>query len=136
MEIKLKIKTKIEREEGPTQNQIWGILKYLSAEIFIEMQRSIGVGRHVNVGSNDTCQWRLRSKIGVWQMPLFKFLRHRDLKENFKSTGRRDLNIKYANFDQLKYWECHAYEYSYYEYLQCDNICESGEHILTVGQNW
>jgi len=56
MEIKLKIKTKIEREEGPTRNQILGILKYLSAEIFTEMQRLIGVGRHVNVGSNDTCQ--------------------------------------------------------------------------------
>jgi len=41
-------------------------------------------------------------------MPLFKFLRHGDLKENFKSTGQRDLNIKYTNFDQLKYWECHA----------------------------
>jgi len=50
-------------------------------------------------GSNDVCQWYLRSKIGVWQMPLFKFLRHGDLKENFKSTGRRDLNIKYTNFD-------------------------------------
>ena len=32
-------------------------------------------------------------------MPLFKFLRHGDLKENFRSTGRRDLNIKYTNFD-------------------------------------
>jgi len=32
-------------------------------------------------------------------MPLFKFLRHGDLKENFKSTGRRDLNNKYTNFD-------------------------------------
>jgi len=53
-------------------------------------------------------------------MPLFKFLRHGDLKENFKSTGRRDLNIKYTNFDQLKYWECHAYEYSHYECVQCN----------------
>ena len=32
-------------------------------------------------------------------MPLFKFLRHGDLKEHFKSTGQRDLNIKYTNFD-------------------------------------
>jgi len=31
---------------------------------------------------------------------------------NFKSTGRRDLNIKYANFDQLKCWECNAYQYN------------------------
>ena len=44
-------------------------------------------------------------------MPLFKFLRHGDLKDKFKSTSRRDLNIKYTNFDYLKYWECHAYEH-------------------------
>ena len=69
-------------------------------------------------------------------MPLFKFLRHGNLKESFKSTGRRDLNIKYTNFDQLKYWECHAYEYSQYECMQCNYICENGEHILTVEQNW
>jgi len=53
------------------------------------------------------------SKFGVWQMPLFKCLRHGDLKENFKSTGRRDLNIKHTNFDQLKWWEYHAYEYNH-----------------------
>jgi len=36
-------------------------------------------------------------------MPLFKFLCHDDLKINFfKSTGRRDLNIKYTNFDRSK----------------------------------
>jgi len=46
-------------------------------------------------------------------MPLFKCLRHGDLKENFKSMGRRDLNIKYTNFDQLKYWEKHVYEYNH-----------------------
>jgi len=88
----------------------------------------------MNVGSNDTCQWHLRSKIGVWQMPLFKFLRHGDLKVNFKSTGRRDLNIKYTNFDWVKYWECHSYEYSHYECVQCNYICENGEHILTGEQ--
>jgi len=32
-------------------------------------------------------------------MLVFKFLRHGDLKENFKLSGRRDLNIKYTNFD-------------------------------------
>jgi len=32
-------------------------------------------------------------------MPLFKFVCHGDLKEHFKSTGQRDLNIKYTNFD-------------------------------------
>jgi len=46
------------------------------------------------------------SKFGVWQMPLFKFLRHGDLKDEiFESTGRRDLNIKYTKFDQSKWWE-------------------------------
>jgi len=55
MEIKIKIKTKINREEGPTRNQIWGILKYLSTEFFTENQRLIGVRRRMNVGSNDTC---------------------------------------------------------------------------------
>jgi len=97
MEIKYKIKNKERR--GPDSEPKWGILKYLSAEIFTENQRSIRVRRRINVTSNDTCQWRLRSKIGVWQMPLFKFLCHGDLKENLKSTGRRDLNIKYTNFD-------------------------------------
>jgi len=29
-------KIKIKREEGPTRNQKWGILKYLSAEFFTE----------------------------------------------------------------------------------------------------
>ena len=69
-------------------------------------------------------------------MPLFKFRRHGDLKENFKSTGRGGLNIKYTNFDQLKYWECHAYEYGQYECLQCTFICKNSEHILTGEQNW
>ena len=37
MEIKIKLKEKNKlREEAPTQNQTWGILKYLSAEIFTE----------------------------------------------------------------------------------------------------
>jgi len=36
-------------------------------------------------------------------MPLFKFLRHVDLKDEiFESTGQRDLNIEYTNFDQLE----------------------------------
>ena len=97
MEIKYKIKKKERR--GPDSEPKWGILKYLSAEIFTENPRSIRDRRRMNVGPNDTCQWHVRSKIGVWQMPLFKFLRHGDLKENFESAGRRDLNIKYTNFD-------------------------------------
>ena len=61
---------KIKREEGPTRNQTWGILKYLSAEFFTENQRLIGVRRRMNVGSNDTCRRHLRSKIGVWHLAL------------------------------------------------------------------
>jgi len=38
--MKTKIKLKL-REEGPTRNQKWGILKYLSAEIFSENQRPV-----------------------------------------------------------------------------------------------
>jgi len=41
---KLKIKknkNKIKREEGPTQNKKWGILKYLSAEISFEKSEII-----------------------------------------------------------------------------------------------
>jgi len=68
MEIKNKIKTKIKREEGPTRNPIWGILKYLSAEFFTETSEIDQVKLRMNVGSNDTCQWYLRSKIGVWHI--------------------------------------------------------------------
>ena len=45
----------MKREEGSTRNKKWGILKYLSAEIFTENQRSVRVRRRINVGSNDTC---------------------------------------------------------------------------------
>jgi hypothetical protein len=40
MEIKLNNKKWKWREEGPTQNQIWGILKYLSAEFFAEKSKT------------------------------------------------------------------------------------------------
>jgi len=43
------------RDEGPTRNQKWGILKYLSAEIFTENQSRMAhecrVKRHVSVTS-------------------------------------------------------------------------------------
>jgi len=54
MEIKTRWKMKTQREEGPTRNQTWGILKYLSAEFFAENQGSIRIRRRMNVGSNDT----------------------------------------------------------------------------------
>jgi len=41
MKIKIEeIKVKIKREEGPTRNKKWGILKYLSAEIFTEKSKT------------------------------------------------------------------------------------------------
>jgi len=49
------------REEGPNRNKKWGILKYLSAEISFEKSKIIP--------GKMTCQWRLRSKIGVWHNP-------------------------------------------------------------------
>jgi len=130
MELKIKDNNKIKREEGPTRNQSWGILKYLSAEIFTETQRLIRVRWRMNVEANDTCQRHHRSKIGVWQMPLFKFLYHGDLKENFKSSGRRDLNIKYTNFSQLKCREYHAYEYNHM------NACNVTTYAKTVNIYW
>jgi len=63
-------------------------------------------------------------------MPLFNCLRHGDLKEKFKSTGRRDLNIKYTNFDQLKCWECNAYEYADM------NVCDAGTNAKTTQIHW
>ena len=61
----------------PDSEQKWGILKYLSAEFFAEMLESDqGHVTRVNVGSNDTCQWYLRSKIGVWQTPTSKTVPH------------------------------------------------------------
>ena len=64
-------------------------------------------------------------------MPLFKFLRHGDLKDKFKSTSRRDLNIKYTNFDYLKYWECHAYEYNHMN-AQTMNVHWLGNKLISI----
>jgi len=37
----LKIKIRIKREEGPTRNQTWGILKYISVKISFEKSETI-----------------------------------------------------------------------------------------------
>jgi len=68
MEIKYKIKNK--KRRGSDSEPKWGILKYLSVEIFTEMSEIDKVKLRMNVESNDTCQWHHRSKIGVWQDSL------------------------------------------------------------------
>ena len=82
METKIKLKKKL-REEGQTRNQKWGILKYLSAEIFTETSEIDQVKLRMNVGSNDMCLWYLRSKIGVWQTTI---KHHQTLKSNNINT--------------------------------------------------
>jgi len=59
MEIKIKNKNKIKRE-GSTWNQK---MKYFK----IPLCRNFHWNIRVQSGSSDTCQWYLRSKIGVWQ---------------------------------------------------------------------
>ena len=63
MEIKIKIKTKIERR-GPDSEPKWGILKYLSVEFFTENQRSIRVRRRANVGQTTRVSDILGQKLG------------------------------------------------------------------------
>ena len=55
---------KTQREEGPTRNQTWGILKYLSAEFFAENQGSIRTRRRMNVGSTTRISDMLGQKLG------------------------------------------------------------------------
>jgi len=50
MEIKNTIKKQNTERIGPDSELEWGILKYLSAEIFTENQRLIGVRRRMNAG--------------------------------------------------------------------------------------
>ena len=95
---------KIERR-GPDSEPKWGILKYLSAEFSTENRRLVRVERRMNVASNDTCQWHLRSKIGVWQMPLFKFLRPEIWRWNLWFDESKRLKYKYTIFD-LRCYEC------------------------------
>ena len=52
----------IERR-GPDSEPKWGILKYLSAEFFHRKSEINQVKLRMNVESNGTCQWHLRSKI-------------------------------------------------------------------------
>jgi hypothetical protein len=86
MEIIKKTNNKNKVRKGPESEQKWGILKYLSAKIFTEKTEYSG--------SEDMCQWDLRSKIGVWQMPLFKFLRPETWRWNLWFDGTKRLKYK------------------------------------------
>jgi len=55
------------REEGPTRKK----MRYFK----IPLSQNFVWKVEDYSGPTDMCQWCLRSKIGVWQMPLFKFLR-------------------------------------------------------------
>jgi len=57
----------IERR-GPDSEPKRGILKHLSAEFFHWKSEINQVKLRMNVELNGTCQWHLRSKIGVWHM--------------------------------------------------------------------
>jgi len=67
MEIKIRKKKDKERR-GPDSEPKMRYFKIPLCRIFHWNVRD-------RIGLGDMCQWYLRSKIGVWQMPLFKFLR-------------------------------------------------------------
>jgi len=102
--IKIKIKIKIEalkkrwkiklkmREEGPTWNKKKKrYFKILLCRNFVRKVRDYS-------GLDDTCQWCLRSKIGVWQMPLFKFLRLKIWRWNLRLDWSKRLKYKVHHF--------------------------------------
>jgi len=85
------------REEGPTRNKKWGILKYLSVEISFE--KSEIVQRQTTRVSGV-----LGQKLGYDRCPYLSFFVRRLEDKIFDSTGRRDLNIKYTIFDLRCLW--------------------------------
>jgi len=85
------------REEGPTQNKKWGILKYLSVEISFEKSETIH-DQQTRVSGD------LGQKLGYDRCPYLSFFVRRFEDEIFDSTGRRDLNTKYTIFDLICLW--------------------------------
>jgi len=63
-----KIKFKNENREKRARLGITNVVFYNTylSKFLLKCQGSIRVRRRMNVGSNDTCPWHLRSKIGVW----------------------------------------------------------------------
>ena len=87
-------------------NQQWGILKYLFAEIFPKRQKIFWAKRQM--------KWDLRSKIGVWQMPLFKFLRLEIQRWNLWFDGLKRLKYRVHHFWPKMLWNA------------CDAIMNAG----------
>jgi len=94
----IKNKNKIKREEDPTRNQKWGILKYLSTEISFEKSKII-------LGLTTCVSGVLGQKLGYDRCPYLSFFVRRFEDGIFDSTGWRDLNTKYTIFD-LRCYEC------------------------------
>ena len=94
----------IERK-GPDSEPKRGIIKYLSAELFHWKSEINQVKVRMNGELNGTCQWHLRSKIGVWQMPLFKFIRLEIWRWNLWFDVSKRLKYKYTIFE-LRCYEC------------------------------
>jgi len=92
MELKIKDKNKIKREEGPTWNQTWGILKYLSAEFFTETSEIDQVKLCMNVGQTTCVSDILGQKLGYDRCPYLSFFVRRFEDGIFDLTSRRDLN--------------------------------------------
>ena len=80
-------KLKRMREEGPTRNQKWGILKYVSAEKSYEKSEIIQDQRTYVSGF-------LGQKMGYDRWPYLSFFVWRLDDKIFDSTGWRDLNTK------------------------------------------
>jgi hypothetical protein len=121
-------------EEGPTQNQIWGILKYLSAEFFAEKSKT-------DQGSRTRVCNILGQKLGYDRCPYLSFLRPAIWRWNIWFDGPKRLKYrKCTNFD-LRCYECNAYEY--HGMYVCDaimnatkmNICRlRDKRIMIVGE--
>ena len=95
MEFKIKNK---QREKRARIAKEWGILKYLSAEISFE---NLEIIQDHRTRISDV----LGQKLGYDRCPYLSFFVRIFEDEIFGSTGRRDLNTKYATFD-LTCYEC------------------------------
>jgi len=92
MEIK-----KIKERRGPTRNQKWGILKYLSAEFLTETLE-------IDQGHATCVSGTLGQKLGYDKCPYLSFFVRRFEDEIFDLMGRKDLNKKVNQFWPKTLW--------------------------------